>query len=155
MFRRKPDAAGAAPDLSVIAVEAGSFKTLAAALGAAGLVDTLKGAGARALQVLRPKPAPFAWRAACRSKVYLLLQAATVIMRKVSARPGLMYAPMVPLYALGQLFVYPAPVQAARRGGTIHRSDAHRLTDLHRCRPVHRVCADRCCLRRPAGGHRR
>ncbi len=37
--------AGEKKDIVDTAVEAGSFKTLAAALGAAGLVDTLKGDG--------------------------------------------------------------------------------------------------------------
>lgn len=40
-----PAADGATKDIVDTAVAAGSFKTLAAALGAAGLVDTLKGAG--------------------------------------------------------------------------------------------------------------
>ena len=46
------------PDIVETAVAAGSFKTLAAALGAAGLVDTLKGAGP--FTVFAPTDAAFA-----------------------------------------------------------------------------------------------
>ncbi len=46
------------PDIVDTAVAAGSFKTLAAALGAAGLVETLKGAGP--FTVFAPNDAAFA-----------------------------------------------------------------------------------------------
>jgi uncharacterized surface protein with fasciclin (FAS1) repeats len=46
------------PDIVDTAVAAGSFKTLAAALGAAGLVQTLKGAGP--FTVFAPNDAAFA-----------------------------------------------------------------------------------------------
>jgi uncharacterized surface protein with fasciclin (FAS1) repeats len=49
---------GAKADIVDTAVAAGSFKTLAAALGAAGLVDTLKGAGP--FTVFAPTDAAFA-----------------------------------------------------------------------------------------------
>jgi uncharacterized surface protein with fasciclin (FAS1) repeats len=47
-----------AKDIVEVAVGAGTFKTLAAALGAAGLVDTLKGAGP--FTVFAPTDAAFA-----------------------------------------------------------------------------------------------
>lgn len=50
--------AASTKDIVTTAVEAGSFKTLAAALGAAGLVDTLKGAGP--FTVFAPTDAAFA-----------------------------------------------------------------------------------------------
>jgi transforming growth factor-beta-induced protein len=53
-----PAPAAAAKDIVDTAVAAGSFKTLAAALGAAGLVDTLKGAGP--FTVFAPTDAAFA-----------------------------------------------------------------------------------------------